>query len=464
MTDPGTTGPLRTGTAPTLRGRVHQNLYLPAGAAEVQALVTVDATGVEGGGDRDARGVVPVAPEAAEVIILDASGSMDHPAEKIRCAVRAAATAVDELRDGVHFAVVAGTHQARMVYPTATRTERADPRTRAAAKAALARLFAHGGTAIGTWLTATRALLEQHPDAIRHAILLTDGRNDHETPDALAAAVAACEGVFRCDCRGVGADWSATELRRIARGLLGSFGRIAQPSAMAQDFRTLMAASMRKEVAEIALRVWTPLGARVRVVEQTSPDVVDLTDRRTADGGQVGLYPTGAWGTEERDFRVSVEVPPAGVDQEKLACRISFVQVLPDGSASPLEQGFVRTRPDGQRETHPEALVSAIWTDDPRRDTAPHPLVLAGHDRQAVEEAVDRAVAAYEAGDHGVAGEWLDAVRPLAEQAGLTDVVARIDDLRDPATGTYRFTDGAVLDLQIDSSRLPAAPRAGDGG
>jgi hypothetical protein len=309
-------------------------------------------------------------------------------------------------------------------------------------------------------LRATRALLEPHPQAIRHAILLTDGRNQGETPEQLAAAVAACEGVFRCDCRGIGADWSATELRTVARGLLGSFGRIAEPSAMADDFRALMAASMRKEVAEIALRVWTPVGARVRLVEQTAPDVVPLTDRRTAPGGQVGLYPTGAWGAEERDFHVSVEVPPGDVDQERLACRVSFVRLLPDGSASPLPQTFVRTRPDGQRETHPEALISAIWTDDSRRDTAPHPLVLAGHDRKAVEEAVDRAVAAYEGGDDSVASEWLDAVRPLAERAGLVDVVARIDGLRDPDTGTYQFTDEAVLDLQIDSSRLPPAPRA----
>jgi hypothetical protein len=442
-----------TGTAPTLRGRVHQNLYLPAGSQEVQALVTVEATGAE-------PAEPAAAPEAAEVVVVDTSGSMAYPADKIRCAVDATATAIDQLRDGVHFAVVAGTDGARMVYPAAPVTERADDRTRAAAKAAVRGLVAGGGTAISTWLRMTSTLLARHPQAIRHAILLTDGRNAPSDP--LAAAVAECEGTFRCDCRGVGVDWSATELRTIARGLLGSFDKIAEPAAMAVDFRTLMAASMRKEVAEIALRVWMPVGARVGLVKQTAPDIVDLTARRVADGAHVGFYPTGAWGTEERDFHVSVEVPPAGVDQEKLACRISFVQLLPDGSARPLDQDFVRSRPDGRSETHFEALVSAIWTDDPGRDTAPHPLVLASHDQKAVEEAVDRAAAAYEAGDHTVAGEWLDAVRPLAERAGRRDVVARIDGLRDPETGTYRFTDEGVLDLQIDSSHLPAArPSAG---
>jgi hypothetical protein len=440
-----------SGDAPELVGRVHQNLHLRPGADEVQALLTVDATG-------SAR----PAPEAAEVIAVDVSRSMGEPAEKLRRAIEATGAAIDALRDGVHFAVVAGSHEARVVYPARPGTERAGARTRAEAKEAVAHLVAGGGTAIGTWLRLIRALLAGHPGAIRHAILLTDGRDEHESADDLAAAVAACEGVFRCDARGVGDDWSAAELRDITRALLGSADLVPHPAAMAADFRALMAASMRKQVADVALRVWTPVGARVLLVKQTSPDVIDLTAGRVDADEQVGTYPTGAWGTEERDFHVSLSVPAAAVGQERLACRLSFVRALPGGGVRPLEQAFVRTRPNGTRETHAEALVSAIWTDDPGRDTAPHPLVLASLDQDAVEAAVDRVAAAFRSGDHVTAGQWLDDIRPRAEQAGMSDLVARIDGLRDAETGTYEIDPAGLLGIEIESSRLPPSPRTGE--
>jgi hypothetical protein len=56
---------------------VHQNLYLTAGAREVHAVITVDAQR-EPGVTMDAPG-----PGAAEIVILDCSGSMGFPAEKI---------------------------------------------------------------------------------------------------------------------------------------------------------------------------------------------------------------------------------------------------------------------------------------------------------------------------------------------------------------------------------------------
>ena len=57
--------------------------------------------------------------------------------------------------------------------------------------------------------------------AQRHAILLTDGRDETETPADLQSAIAAATGVFQCDCRGVGADWEVNELRGISSALLG---------------------------------------------------------------------------------------------------------------------------------------------------------------------------------------------------------------------------------------------------
>src|SRR5919197_1087792 len=209
---------------PEIRGVVHQNLYLAGGEREVQALITVDAQGGDG----------PAAPEdAAEVIMIDRSGSMRHPANKAIKATEAAGAAIDELREGVWFAVVAGSEVALMLWPDEPVLVRADPDTRAEAKRALRGMTVGGGTRIGEWLRLTHRLLGQRPSAIRHVILLTDGHNEHESAEQLEAAVEACAGEFTCDCRGVGADWSAVELRKIAKALLGSVDVVSTPDGLA---------------------------------------------------------------------------------------------------------------------------------------------------------------------------------------------------------------------------------------
>jgi hypothetical protein len=85
---------------------VDQNPYLPAGAHDVSAVVTVtaDQTG-------DAPSDVPGhAGGSAEIVIVDCSGSM--AGGKIVQASAATAAAVDVISDGVWFAIVAGTGRA----------------------------------------------------------------------------------------------------------------------------------------------------------------------------------------------------------------------------------------------------------------------------------------------------------------------------------------------------------------
>ena len=120
--------------------------------------------------------------------MVDCSGSMDYPPTKMRGARDATAAAIDALRDGVHFAVIGGTHVAKEVYPGGGRLAVADAQTRDQAKQALRKLSAGGGTAIGTWLRLADRLLSSADVAIRHGILLTDGRNEHESPEDLKAA------------------------------------------------------------------------------------------------------------------------------------------------------------------------------------------------------------------------------------------------------------------------------------
>ncbi|MFD5554514.1 VWA domain-containing protein [Streptomyces sp. NPDC127068] len=408
---------------------VYQNEFLPEGGREVNAIVTVTSTGggtvgpaVSAPHPRGTGG----SPEAAVVIMVDCSGSMDYPATKMRGAREATAAAIDALRDGVRFAVVDGTHVAREVYPKTGGLAVADERTRAEARQALRSLSAGGGTAIGTWLRLADALLATADVPIRHGILLTDGRNEHESPEALREALDACAGRFTCDARGVGTDWEVKEVTGIASALLGTADIVADPAGLAADFTQMMESAMGKEVADVALRLWTPMGARVAFVKQVAPNVEELTERRTEAGPRAGDYPTGSWGDESRDYHVCVEVAPAGIGQEMLAARVSLVVPEPDGSVRPLSQGLVR----------------AVWTDDMSASTSINPQVAHYTGQEELAQVIQQGLDARKSGDVDGATAKLGRAVQLASASGNEDtakLLAKVVDVVDAAAGTVRL-------------------------
>ena len=272
-------------TQPAFTVDVDHNQYLPEGGRDVSAIATVISDGTPAAANSE-PGV-----GSAEIIIVDCSGSMDVPQAKMAQARAATAAAVDVVRDGVWFAVIAGTSFAKPVYPPAGGMAVASAQTRAEAKRAVNGLRAGGGTAIGKWLQLAYQTFGTTPATLRHAILLTDGRNQHETPEELASAVSLCDGYFTCDCRGVGTDWEVGELRKVSTALLGSVDIVPDPAGLAADFEAMMRTAMSKQVADVALRVWTPQQAEVRFVKQVAPTVQDLSGRRATTGAQVGDYP-----------------------------------------------------------------------------------------------------------------------------------------------------------------------------
>jgi hypothetical protein len=225
----------------------------------------------------------------------------------------------------------------------------ADARTRKAARKAVARLRPGGGTAIGAWLQLAREMLSGHPVQRRHAILLVGSKDEHETPADLDTAVSLCEGVFSCDCRGIGTDWQVEELRKISTALLGTVDIVGGPAGLAADFEAMMRAPIARERADVALRVWTSQLAAVRFVKQVAPTAEDLTGQRAEAGPQVGDYPTEPWGSDEsRDYHLCLVVAaPGAVGQELLAARVNLVTTSPSGPEV-LSQG----------------LVPVTWTDD----------------------------------------------------------------------------------------------------
>ncbi|MBA2949295.1 vWA domain-containing protein [Streptomyces himalayensis] len=417
-------------TVPQFSVEVYQNEYLPEGGREVNAIVTVSSTG---GGTIGSATAAPHlysagrAPDAAVAIMVDCSGSMDYPPTKMRNARDATAAAIDTLRDGVHFAVIGGTHVAKEVYPGGGRLAVADAATRDQAKQALRRLSAGGGTAIGTWLRLADRLLSSADVAIRHGILLTDGRNEHESPEDLKAALDTCAGRFTCDARGVGTDWEVSEVTGIASALLGTADIVADPAGLAEDFTQMMETAMGKEVADVSLRLWTPMGAEIKFVKQVAPTVEELTDRRTEAGPRAGDYPTGSWGDESRDYHVCVEVPAAGIGQEMLAARVSLV--IPQGagdSAQTLSQGLVR----------------AVWTDDMAASTSINAQVAHYTGQAELAQVIQQGLDARKAGDVDGATAKLGRAVQLASASGNADtakLLAKVVDVVDAATGTVRL-------------------------
>jgi hypothetical protein len=414
---------------------IDQNPYLPAGGRDVSAIVTVTAD--ETGDDPSA---VPPDGGSAEIIIVDCSGSMDYPPAKLAEARAATAAAVDVITDGTWFAVIAGTSTAWPVYPADGSMAVAGDRTRAEAKAALRQLRANGGTAIGQWLRLARQVFSSCPATLRHAILLTDGKNQHETPEELAAAIALCEGVFRCDCRGVGTDWEVGELRKVSTALLGSVDIVVDPAGLAADFEELMRGAMSKHLPDVLLRVWTPQTAALKFVKQVAPDIADLTGRRLASGAQAGDYPTGAWAPgESRDYHVAVTVNPASLGQEMLAARVSLVASSAEGQQV-LGQGLVRV----------------TWTDDEALSTRINARV-AGYTGQAeLASAIADGLEANKRGDVDLATARLGRAVALAHQAGNEEtarLLASVVDVVDEATGTVRLKKkvDAAAEMALDT-------------
>jgi hypothetical protein len=405
-------------SAPDFTVDVFQNEYLPAGAREVNAIVTVTSAGSAAGG-------MTGPASAAEIIIVDCSLSMAMPWTKLTQARRATAAAIDVIRDGTAFAVVAGAGRAWALYPERGGLAIADAHTREAAKRSVRRLYPHSSTAIGQWLRLACELFHTREDTLRHAILLTDGQNVGESPEDLAAAIELCVGVFSCDCRGVGTGWDVDELRRIATALLGTVDIVADPAGLAADFQAMMQASMAKEVADVALRVWTPQHATVRFVKQVAPAVEDLSARRTQAAPQAVDYPVGAWGAESRDYHLCVDVEPGRVGQEMLAARVSLILSTASGPQA-LGQGLIR----------------AIWTEDEALSTRISRHIAHYTGQAELAQAIQDGLEARKAGDEETATARLGQAVALAHESGNEDtakLLAKVVDVIDPATGTIRL-------------------------
>ncbi|WP_181770815.1 VWA domain-containing protein [Amycolatopsis pittospori] len=426
---------------PSLGLEVHQNKFLAEGDRAMTAIVRV----VSRGGEANA------ARTAAEVLLIDCSSSMRFPSTKIGEARRAAAAAIDVLPDGVRFAVVQGTDRATMLYPAEDGLVTASEQTRAEARAAVEHLAAVGGTAMGAWLTKARDLFERAPDAVRHAILLTDGRNDSQTRADLMTVLNDCEGRFVCDARGIGDGWEPAELTQIGRVLRGNVDSVVEDDELADDFRQLVESAMTKVLPEVRLRIGTMPFSRLRSIKQVFPDEYDLTDRCQEIAVRESELSLGAFsGDETRDYQVILDLDPDLEPSHGQDRQLAWAELVPLAGATVEEDALA---------------IAGRWTHDPIPPTLIDPIVGVYQGKAKLGEALTLGGDAHAAGDHATAAREWGAAFTLATAEGDEDTLRRLNavvEVLDAEKGIVRVRDeaprSAILHLVIPSRVSEIAP------
>jgi Mg-chelatase subunit ChlD len=379
---------------------------LARGAEQAAALVQVTARR----GDRGAA----MAAGIAQVIVMDRSQSMRRQG-KLQQARHAAMAAIDALSESTYFAVVAGNHDAELVYPPDGVLRQATADAKRAARSRVADLDAIGGTAMSGWLRLAKQLFDQVPDAVRHAVLYTDGINESEQAAVLDAALGECRDLFVCDVRGIGTDWQPQELRRIADGLQGEVKAIIDVADLRVDLIRLMEHAQSLLVPQAYLRLSLDRHFRLESVRQIRPTQNDLTDRAQPQRDGKTDVPLLAWGEESRDYLVRLGVEPGTPTGEEMrAARIDVVAAAPGGGplrpcASPAAM-IVRWLPYGDSSRYPNGTTEA-------------------HDAMRMEAAEQAGAAAYEHGDTETALRDFTVAIGLARSLGAVGHLERLQRL-----------------------------------
>jgi hypothetical protein len=399
---------------------VFQNQFLPLGASEVHAIMTVTA----------GQTIGPQTSGRLFGIICDVSGSMDGV--KILAARAAMTKLVNMLPEDCSFFIVTGSDVAKVIRPVA-------PATKANKDNAITwirQIRADGGTTISVWLKAALEQFKTQPNALKQALLLTDGQNDENDELGLQQALAACEGMFQCDCRGVGTDWKVDELRKVANKLLGTVDIIPAPAQIETDFQAILAKALGKSVGDVFLRLWTPQGANVLYCKEVSPEIVDLTNRARQLKPQVREYPTGAWGKgESRDFHFCIQVKPGSAGDEVLAGRASLIYII-----------------GGMENKAAEARILAVWTDDEQKSTKIDRMVAHYTGQAELAQSIQEGLEARGRGETERATALLGKAVKIAHESGnesTAKLLRSVVDIQDAEQGTVRLKSAVAKEDEM---------------
>jgi hypothetical protein len=394
---------------------VFQNKYLSEGAKLVNAIMTVTVSGEE-------ETINDSASNNQRVfgIICDRSGSMGG--DKIRAAKEAMTKIVNLLPEDAYFFIITGASTANLILPLSQATR--DNKIKAFY--AIKSVVAGGGTVISEWLSTALPEFLKQPNSIRQALLLTDGQNYEGDERDLYNILDRSEGVFQCECRGVGTDWEPKQLKIISDKLLGTTDIIPDANQIEADFQAILGQAMGKVQQDVSLRLWSPVGAKILFCKQVSPDIVDLTTRAKAIKPQILDYPTGAWGkNESRDYHFCIEIKPGNVGDEMLAGRASLVYTL-----------------NGVETIVAKSQILAIWTDDDGKSTKINKQVAHYTGQADLAQSIQEGLEARNQGNLEIATAKLGKAVKLAHESGnesTAKLLRNVVDILDAPTGTVRL-------------------------
>jgi hypothetical protein len=382
--------------------------------------------------------------------IVDKSGSM--AGERIEAVKNAVIQAIEMLDERAWFFIVVFDSTAQLI----VQRSQATLENKRLAALVLSNLTAGGGTAMSTGLRAALEIFQGAPDAIREAIFLTDGKNESESSDKVVHVLAECDGVFECECWGVGTDWKVGEVQTIARALLGKASLVPDPTGIADAFRGAMEQASAKALKDVRLRLWAPQGANVVFVKQVNPTIEEMTNKARVVSPQVREYMTGAWGPgEARDFHVAIDVRAGDVGAEVLAARPSIVYLEWVSSSPAASAGGQWAE---REEKPPEARLFGTWTgDDSLSSRIDHHVAhYTGQDELA--NAIQKGLELRSHGEDAAATQMLGRAVKIAHQshnAEMTQRLAKVVEVVDAGTGTVRLKKdvkkAATMDLELES-------------
>ncbi|MFB9662760.1 VWA domain-containing protein [Glycomyces mayteni] len=375
------------------------NPWIESGRTDLTAALTVTC----------GTGADPAA-EVAEVIVIDRSESMSGA--KLDQAKRAAKSALEVVRDGALFAVVAGGYEAVPQYPRDGTLTRATRSTRRAAAKAIDAMKCGSSTRTGVWLRHAADLLASRPDAIGHVLLLTDGLVTQK-PEDFRRDLEYCRGRFGCDSVGIGLNWSPAQLAEIAEAFQGRFKFCERLDELPAYFADISERAMSKAADGVELRVFASEETELVSMDQMGP-VVDLVPGHRPLDGRGWAFPLAAWGAEEREYVLGLRFPAT--------------------DAGMRENVRVEVRRGGERLAGDRIEVG--WTEDHSLFLAFDPKVAALTGQLELSEDIGRILAAVRARDFDTATREVARAYEKAEDggfAGMKDTLARIAEI-DPVT------------------------------
>ena len=414
------------------KAEVFQNEFLAEGATDVHAVVSVTAPAPGPPGRR-----VTARPPRSSSSTRRARWTCRRRRSSRRAGPRRWPSS--EIVDGTWFAVISGHSVAQMVYPIASRHGQDDRRHPARGHAHDRQPAARGGaTAIGAWIAAATELFAQVETGAAPRDP-ADRRQDRGRAADVRCheALAAAQGKFQCDCRGIGSDWVVDELRTIADALLGTVDIIAEPDELEADFEAMIRTSMSRGVRRCPAAgvgaagqrgaVRPPGRARRSRTSRPRP-------RRSARWSASSRPARGATRAATTTWPCGCRVAPLG--NERLAARVEVVV---------------------NDEVVAKSLVKATWSADANLTTRIDPAVAHYTGQAQLADAIQKGLAAKAAGDERTATVLLGEAAKIAHDSGNEDttrLLAKVVDVVDAEAGTVRLksnverTDEMALDTR----------------